>query len=252
VRANKSFTSARCGLLALIAVLSTLMLPAAAQAVQPVLVSVGQNNGRITATWTIPKGMAMDYIEAGTSAAVTPQGDFPLANTAVAESLNDFQTTYESKHQIGAGTYFVHASAFDTTKCKTGDEPNCVDEWSNMLTVTVPPGVDKSTGFTLLAASSPQRIGKLFVQAQMGERGTITATGTVKVPNSAKVYRFTTASAKVFPGLTVKLRLRLPKKALTVVRRALKRKKLKAKVIVTAKDDSGNTRSQKGTIRLKR
>jgi hypothetical protein len=252
VQAHKSFTSARCGLLALFAVLSSLVLPAAVQAAPPTLLSVGQNNGRITATWTIPKGMAMDYIEGGVSTAVEPQGDFPLANTAVAESLGDFQTTYESTHQIGAGTYFVHASAFDTTKCKTGDEPDCVDEWSNMLPVTVPPGVDKSTGFTLLSASSPQRIGKLFVEAQMGERGTVTATGTITAPNSAKVYRFRTASSKVVPGLTVKLRLRLPKKALAVVRRALKRRKLKAKVTVTAKDNDGNTKSQKGTIRLKR
>jgi hypothetical protein len=242
----------RCRLLVIVVVIGSLALPSAAQAAPPTLLSVGQNNGRITATWTIPKGMAMDYVEAGTSAAVTPQGDFPLANTAVAESLGDFQTTYESTHQIGAGTYFVHASAFDTTKCKTGEEPDCVDEWSNMLTVTVPPGVDKSTGFTLLVAGSPQRIGKLAVEARMGERGTITATGTIRAPNTSKVYRFKTVSRTVVPGLTVKLRLRLPKKALTVVRRALKRRKLKAKVTVTAKDNSGNTRSEKGTIRLKR
>ena len=195
MQAHESFTSARCGFLALFAVLSSLVLPAAVQAAPVTLLSVGQNNGRITATWTIPKGMAMDYIEAGTSAAVTAEGDFPLTNTAVAESLGDFQTTFESIHQIGGGTYFVHASAFDTTKCKTGDEPDCVDEWSNVLTVTVPPGVDKSTGFTLLSASSPQRIGKLFVKGRMGERGTITATGTVRAVNSSKVYRFRTASA---------------------------------------------------------
>jgi hypothetical protein len=242
----------RCRLLVVLVVLGSLVLPGAAQATTPTLTSVGQSDGRITATWTIPPGMAMDYIEAGISTVVTPHGDFPLANTAVAESLGDFQTTYTSTHQIAPGTYFVHASAFDTKKCKTGDEPDCVDEWSNMLTVTVPPGLDKSTRFTLLAATSPQRVGKLFVQAQMGERGTITASGTVKAPNSAKVYRFRTASTEVVPGLTVTLRLRLPKKALKLVRSALKRRKLKAKVTVTAMDESGNKRSEKGTIRLKR
>jgi hypothetical protein len=242
----------RCRLLVMVVVIGSLALPSAVQATPPTLLSVGQSDGRITATWTIPKGMAMDYIEAGTSATVTPPGDFPLANTAVAELVGDFQTSYTSTHQIGPGTYFVHVSAFDTTKCKSGDEPDCVDEWSNMLTVTVPGGLDKSTGFTLLEAGSPQRIGKLAVAAQMGERGTITATGTVRAPKSSKVYRFKTVSRNVVPGLTVKLRLRMPKKALKVLRRALKRRKLKAKVTVTAKDNSGNTRTEKGTIRLKR
>jgi hypothetical protein len=242
----------RCRLLVVFVVLGGLALPGAAQATPPTLTSVGLADGRITASWTVPKGMAMDYIEAGISAAVTSHGDFPLANTAVAELLGDFQTSYTSTHQIGPGTYFVHASAFDTTKCKTGDEPNCVDEWSNMLTVTVPPGVDKSTGFTLLVAGSPQRVAKLAVAAQMGERGTISASGTVKAPNSSKVYRFKTVSRKVVPGVTVLLRLRLPKKKLKLVRSALKRRKLKAKVTVTAKDEAGNTRSEKGTIKLRR
>jgi hypothetical protein len=229
------------------------LLTAAAQAVPPTLVSVGGAGGRVTATWTLPPGMAMDFIEAGTTSVVNPTGgDFPLKDTALAESLDDFQTSYTASVQIPPGTYFVHVSAFDTKKCVTGDEPNCVDEWSNIVTVTVPPGADKTTDFSYLDASSPQKIGKLFVEAQMAEPGTITATGTVRAPNASKVYRFKTASAKVLPGQRVKLRLRLPKKALKVVKKALKRgKKLKAKVTVTAKDSAGNTHSAKGTIKLK-
>ena len=230
-----------------------MLLTAAAQATPPTVVSVGGAGGRVAATWALPPGMAMDFIEAGTTSVVNPQGgDFPLANTVLAESLDDFQTTYTASVQIPAGTYFVHVSAFDTKKCITGNEQDCVDEWSNIVTVTVPPGADKVTDFSYLDASSPQKIGKLFVEAQMAEPGTVTATGTVKVPNASKVYRFKTASAKVFPGTRVKLRLRLPKKALKVVKKALKRgKKLKAKVTVTAKDLAGNTHSAKGTIKLK-
>jgi hypothetical protein len=242
----------RCRWLTFAVLTGLAVMPAAAQAVPPNLLSVGRNGGQITATWTIPPGMAMDFIEAGNSPVVTPVGDFPLKDTALAESLGDFQTSYASTVQIPQGTYYVHVSAFDTKKCVTGNEPNCVDEWSNMLTVTVPPGVDKSTNFTFLDASSPQRIGKLSITASMGEPGTITATGTVRVPNASKVYKFKLASAPAIPGVKVKLRLRLPKKALKVVRKALKRhKKLSAKVTATAKDKSGNTLSEKGTIKLK-
>jgi hypothetical protein len=226
-------------------------LPATAQATPPTLLAVGLKGGQVTASWMVPPGMAMDYIEAASSPAVTPDlGDFPLATTVLAESLSDFQTTYLSSVQVPQGTYYVHASAFDTKKCVTGNEPDCVDEWSNILAVEVPGGVDKSTAFSTLDARSPQRLGKLFIQASMSEPGTITVSGTVKV--GSKVYKFKTVSAKALPGLVMKLRPRLPKKALKAVRRALKRhKKLKAKVTVTARDNSGNVVSEKGTIRLK-
>jgi hypothetical protein len=238
--------------LALAASFGALLLPAPASATPPTLLSVGRDGGKVTATWTIPPGMAMDYIEAGNSPAVTADGgDFPLANTVLAESLGDFQTTYVSSVQVPEGTHYVHVSAFDTKKCATGNEPDCVDEWSNILTVAVPPGADKLTNFSFLDAPARQRIGKLHVVASMGEPGTITATGTVKVSKS-KVYKFKSVSAKAFPGLRVKLRLRLPKRALTVVKKALKRhRRLKAKVTVTALDSSGNTHTEHGTIKLK-
>jgi hypothetical protein len=240
--------------LTLAVVSAFVLLTAAAQAAPPTLVSVAGTGGRVTASWTLPPGMAMDFIEAGTTSVTNPQGgDFPLKDTVLAESLDDFATSYVASVQIPPGSYFVHVSAFDTTKCVTGNEPDCVDEWSNIVPVTIPSGVaDRSTDFSFLDATSPQKIGKLFVEAQMAEPGTITATGTVQAPKASKVYRFKTATAKVLPGNKVKLRLRLPKKALKVVKKALRRgKKLKAKVTVTAKDNAGNTHSAKGTIKLK-
>ncbi len=93
--------------------------------------------------------MAMDFIEAGTTSVVNSQGgDFPLEKTVLAESLEDFQLSYTASVQIPPGTYFVHVSAFDTKKCITGNEQDCVDEWSNIVTVTVPPAAaDKVTDF---------------------------------------------------------------------------------------------------------
>jgi hypothetical protein len=250
---SSSVTRGKCLWPVLAVALAVVLLPTVARATPPTLLSVGRDGGQITARWVLPPGMAMDFIEAANAPAVTPDGgDFPLANTVLAESLGDFQTSYISSVAISEGIYYVHASAFDTKKCVTGDEPNCVDEWSNILTVSVPPGVDKSTNFSFLDARTPQRIGKLYIEATMGEPGTITAGATVRVSNASKVYKFKTVSAKALPGVKKKLRLVLPKKALKVIRRALKRhRKLKAKVTATAKDNSGNTRSEKGTIRLK-
>jgi hypothetical protein len=234
---------------------AAIVLPATAEATPPTLQSATQSGGRITASWTLPAGMAMDYIEAGTSPAVTAAGDFPIANTALAESLDDFATSYVASVQIPSATYFVHVSAFSPAKCITGDEPECVDEWSNILTVTTPPGPvpDKVTAFASIQAPSPQRIGKLFVTASMPEPGRIAAAATVKVPGASKVYRFKSVSKRVAAGVAARFPLKLSKKRLRVVKKALKRrKKLAVKVTLTAKDDAGNVQTARRTIKLKR
>jgi hypothetical protein len=203
----------RSTLAALAVSLGCLVLPTVAGATPPTLLSVSRDGGSLTAAWAIPPGMAMDFIEAGNSPAVTPAGDFPLANTILAESLGDFQTSYVSSIQVPEGIHYVHASAFDTKKCVTGNEPNCVDEWSNILTISIPPGVDKSTAFSFLDARTPQRVGKLHIEAAMSEPGTLSASGTVRVPGVSRAYKFKAVSAKATPGVRLKLFLRLPKKA---------------------------------------
>jgi plastocyanin len=116
-----------------------------------------------------------------------------------------------------------------------------------------PPPVDNAPVSSLVSPSK-QRVGKLFVRASMNEAGTLTATGTVSVPGGAsKLYRFKRASNEVAANQSVKLRLKLGKKALRAVRRALRRgRKLRAKVVVTARDTTGHETIRKQTIRLKR
>jgi plastocyanin len=105
-----------------------------------------------------------------------------------------------------------------------------------------------------LIGSSKQRVGKLYVRASMNEPGTLTATGTVGVPGgAAKVFRFKAVSRQVSANVPVRLRLKLPRRALKAVKRALaRRKKLRAIITLTAKDATGHQAVRKQTIRLTR
>jgi plastocyanin len=117
---------------------------------------------------------------------------------------------------------------------------------------TAPP-VDRAPVSTLVS-SSKQRLDKLFVRASMNETGTLTATGTVSVPgHSARLYRFKSVSRHVPANVPVKLRLKLPGQAQKAVKRALRqRRKLRAKVTLTARDATGHRTVRRQTIRLTR
>ena len=113
--------------------------------------------------------------------------------------------------------------------------------------------VNKVAPFGRLSYRRIQSIGKLFVTAKSTDGGTLRAVGSITVPGAAKVYRFNPVSRKVGAFGSVKLRLRLSKKNLLAVRRALKKKgaRLKARITVTATNSAGAARSQKATIKLK-
>jgi hypothetical protein len=184
------------------------------------------------------------------------------------------ETTFDSTPtQFPPGTYYVHVSAYDPTICDpyTGA---CGDEFSSPpVTLVVPPDPlppvpppppaptptpplpppDTITAFAALSARTSQKVDKLSVQATMAEAGTVTAGGTVSVPKLAKVYKFKTVSATAVAGASVTLRLKLPAKAVKVVKKALKKhKKLKAKITITATDNAGNKKTELRTIKLKR
>jgi hypothetical protein len=87
----------------------------------------------------------------------------------------------------------------------------------------------------------------------MNEAGTLTASGTVGVGGGAKVYKLKRTSRTVAAGQSVKLRLKLSKKALRAVKRAIRHKgKARAKVTLTAVDTTGHQTVRKQTIRLTR
>ena len=108
------------------------------------------------------------------------------------------------------------------------------------------------TSFSTLAVASSQKATGLTVKATMPENGTITVGGTVSVPNASKVFKLKPVSSNATAGQTVTLKVKLAKKALKAIKKAIKRhKKPKASLTITAKDAKGNTRIEKRSVKLK-
>jgi hypothetical protein len=84
----------------------------------------------------------------------------------------------------------------------------------------------------------------------MAEPGTLSAFGTVKL---GKRFKLKKVSATALPGKLVSLRLKLSKKGLAAVKRALRhRKRVRAAITVVAKDLAGNVKTRTLTVTLRR
>jgi hypothetical protein len=106
---------------------------------------------------------------------------------------------------------------------------------------------------TTLRFGRKQDVDKLFVKVQTSENAKVRASGTVRVGNASKTYRFKSVTRSLPGGASVKLRLRLPKKALKAVKRSIaKHARPRAKITVTATDAAGNRRTKKAAVRLTR
>jgi hypothetical protein len=233
------------------------------------LTSAGHTDRRITASWKLPSGMKTELVEVARSPEVYPDGR--LAGLFVDEnivlyddSLSRTQESYVASEALPPGTYYVHVRVWDDQVCFDPDRYNCPDEVSATSVVDIPPDpgaapspaaapADTVVSFQVLRAAATQSLRKLRVTASMPEPGTITAGGTVSVPNSSRTYRLRTASAAAHAGASVTLRLELSRKARRAVLRALRRhRRIVAKVVVTVRDRAGNRRDAKRTIRLTR
>jgi hypothetical protein len=87
---------------------------------------------------------------------------------------------------------------------------------------------------------------------QLKEPGQVAASGSVSVPGATKVYKFKSVSQSVERLPKTKLRLKLPRSALKAIKRAARRKKPKARIVVTARDQAGNETTSRFTVKLKR
>ena len=120
----------------------------------------------------------------------------------------------------------------------------------------VSPRVDKSGAKLSIRGNTTQRIARqraVFVRVTSDEGARLSATGTLSVPGASKVFRLRRARATVLAGQTRKLRLGISKTAARAVRRALRHKrKVRARVTVSARDAAGNRSSARRTIRARR
>jgi hypothetical protein len=227
--------------------------PAAAQAVSaPVLTSVTQTSSRhIKVAWS---GQFMSpVVEIAASTGVDSTGYFTDPN-AIYQPLDDFETSFESD-ALAAGTYYVHVGGIDPT-CLP-----CSFQFSSVRSIKVgsggagkPKKEKKPSLFSVLSVPHTQRIGSLYVRAGLVLPGTIRAGGTVSVAGKAAVFRLKSVSAPTPSklGTSVKLRLKLPAKARSAVKRALGRgKKVRAKIKITGRPVTGSAQSTVRTVKLK-
>jgi virginiamycin B lyase len=238
----------------------------------PTDLNVTQTSGIVKASWilsSVPPEPLTGFLEFSKTPDTDSDGFFTDPAT-VAYLFDNTDTTFDSTPEtFPPGTYYVHVSAFDPDTCD--DTGSCDDDFSSPpVKLVVPsPGppprppptssapiqhgsIDKATAFASLRVPLRQKLGKLYVQAAMGEPGTITVRGRLRIAGRSRSYGFATVSAPAVPGTTVRLRLKLSKKAFTAVRRALKRhKKVTAKITITATDLAGNAKRERRLVGLR-
>jgi hypothetical protein len=275
----------RVSVLAIVATALALLVPSAAQARAPELLSVGTAFGHVTAEWYLPAGVDAIVLELSSSPETGFNGYFrslitigTLDRPQTALTPDNCDTCDVTKGK----TYYVHVAGEDKTYRACGAR-----EWSDTMKLTVSSdgqsvvtedvgggsapcpksyrgggggrGGDGGTGanvapfFRVFSARRVQDVDKLFVRAVMSEKAKLTANATVSVrAGAARAYRFKAAKRTVGAGVRTTLRLKLAKRSLRAVKRALRKgKKLTAKIVVRARDSDGNTRIQRKKVRLK-
>ena len=103
-----------------------------------------------------------------------------------------------------------------------------------------------------LSGRKRQRLGRtVVVRAACDEACTATATGTLRVPRLARVFRLRRSTRSIAAGGSARLKLGVTRKARRAARRALRRgRRVTAAVKVTAADTAGNRASKRRTIRI--
>jgi RTX calcium-binding nonapeptide repeat (4 copies) len=168
-------------------------------------------------------------------------------------------------------TVLARDGALDDIDCGPGVDTAIVDSSDKVVgceTVSTPPLppapppppapslADTTAPALELSGATAQRIlrqrGVLVVVSCPVEACAVTAKGKVVVRGSSKRFKLRSATKQIAKGGKATLRLKLRKKALMAIRRALMSgKKLNAKVTVTAEDTAGNVTSRRRTIRVK-
>ena len=119
-----------------VAMFIALLVPAEAIAAPPVLLTVGVQSGRATATWSLPPGVQAEVLEVATSPVIGPDGYYFLAeNRKVFDGLEDTQTSWTDTYSIDPGTYYVHVVGFDEACFYANLCP--VREASNVMELTI-------------------------------------------------------------------------------------------------------------------
>jgi hypothetical protein len=251
-------------------VVATLALAPSAGATPATLDTLTQTNGVLSASWTLANDGSQSWdLEVATSPARYVDGFF--IDYLVSGSVAPGDTSFTAPAGLPPGTYYVYIITTPTLTLCEADDPACVLEFSNVLSVNIPappppppppppPLLAPLSSFDPVVAegdvtvASSQDVDKLGITLSPGENLTATLSGTVSVPGASKVFKFKTVTqsvaARTGPG--TRLALKLSGKAKKAVKQALKRKKiLKAKLKLLLMDAAGNKKTRKYKVRLK-
>ncbi len=156
----------------------------------------------------------------------------------------------------GAHTFTVRA----TDPAGNADPTPAVWNWTVLDAPSMASDLSATPGATMLVDSSPpllrtvvkRRKSRVVVEVTcLNEACTATAGGRIVVPGAARAYKLRPASAQIAKGAKAKLQLRFSKAASRRVRRALRRRRqVRARVVLTAKDFAGNTATSRRRLRL--
>jgi hypothetical protein len=110
-----------------------------------------------------------------------------------------------------------------------------------------------------IGGPASQDIDRLFVRVSSSEAADLLGRAVVRAPvggskrvvAKARIYRSKRVEKNVAAGVTTKLRFRFAKRKLAAIKRALRKRRLTAKVSVTAEDAAGNSSVAKRRIKLK-
>lgn len=154
----------------------------------------------------------------------------------------------------GDGTAACDAGAFEAAGVEPPAQQQPPPGGAPPPVIPVPPGDTAAPGLTIGGASRQtplRRRNSIVFKATSSENGTLTARGTFKVPGDRRTYRFETVTRVVTAGRTVTLKLLIPRRGLSGVKRTLRRgRRINASFTFTATDGAGNKATAKRRVKL--
>ena len=207
--------------------------------VNPLLAALGNNGGP---TQTMALGAGSPAIDAGSvDTSLCPAAD----QRGVARPVDG----------NGDGTAACDAGAFEAPAPPPPAPPGGGGN-------TNPPGGDPpapigdlvAPGLTVRGASRQaplRRRNSVVFKATSTEAGTLVAGGTFKIPGDRRTYRFESVTRVVTAGRTVTIKLLIPRRALSGVKRTLRRgRRINVSLTFTATDAAGNKATARRRIKL--
>jgi hypothetical protein len=141
--------------------------------------------GRPELSWKLHIPAGTHYVH------VASWGAAPCTSPLSPDCVKNFSATVQVIVPVAPPPPTADVACFDPNAA------TCLDEFSATHIVVIPedpkpPPLPKApdavAAFTSLLVPAKQRLNRVFVRAGMGEVGTIAATGSIDVPNAARVY----------------------------------------------------------------